>query len=321
MARKKSRITSSKKSFWEPLQIGDVVDVIAPGFAVSEDKLKGAVDFLKNLGLEPRIPEDLFGPDVICSQSDAIRLRHLKKAWVAKDSKAIWCLRGGYGALRLIREFAKLKRPQKNKIFIGYSDATTLHHYFNQFWNFSTLHGPLLDRLGQHTLPLEQVNEVIDIIFGARSEVAFQNLRPLNRAARSRKRIHASVLGGNLAVTQTLLGTPYMKPVQGRILFFEDIGERGYKVDKMLKHLELAGFFKDVQAVVFGEFVGCEESNGESFVPRVLERFASECAFPVFSGMEVGHGSLQRVLPFLTPAFLECGDTGVLKVQTGCRPS
>jgi muramoyltetrapeptide carboxypeptidase len=304
---------------WQPLKVGDTVDIIAPGFSISDEQLKAAVDFVKNLGLKPRVPDDIFGPDVICSQTDAIRLKHLKNAFTAKDSKAIWCLRGGYGAIRIIEDFAKLKKPKINKLFIGYSDATTIHNFLNQFWHFSTLHGPLLDRLGKHTLSLEQVNEMVDVVFGNRTNIEHKNLKPLNAAARKKLKILAPVVGGNLAVTVTHLGTKFARPPKGQILFFEDIGERGYRVDRMLQQLSMAGYFRGVKAILLGEFIGCEESSGESYVPRVLERFASTQKIPVLSGIEAGHGSLQRPLPLLTKSELFCGAEPILKMSSGAK--
>ena len=135
-------MAKSSKKLWEPLKKGDIVDVVAPGFSISDEKLKAGLEFLKDLGLKPRVPNDLFGEDIVCSHRDEIRLKHLKNAFLAKDSKAIWCVRGGYGSIRLIEELSKLKKPKQNKLFIGYSDACTIHNYLNQFWGFASLHGP-----------------------------------------------------------------------------------------------------------------------------------------------------------------------------------
>src|SRR6185437_16010901 len=164
---------------WVPLKRGDLVDVVAPGFGLSEDRLQGAVRFLHDIGLQARVPRDILGDDVVCAQKDAIRLEHLKAAILAQDSRAVWCLRGGYGLIRLIDSVAKIKKPRA-KLFVGYSDAVTLHNFLNQFWKWPTLHGPLLDRLGQRTLPEEQVNQLLDVVFGRRTSVTHTNLIPMN---------------------------------------------------------------------------------------------------------------------------------------------
>lgn len=306
-----------KKTGWQTLEVGDTVDVVAPGFSIPPEKLEAAREFLTKLGLKPRIPANIFGDDFLCAQTDKVRYELLKKALLATDSKAVWCVRGGYGAIRMIEQIAKLKKPRAPKIFIGYSDSTTLHNFFNQFWGWPTLHGPLLDRLGQHTLPVDQVQECLDVIFGRQDKVTFKGLKPMNAAARKKNKISASVAGGNLTVTQSHLGTKFYRPPRGQILFFEDLGERGYRVDRMLFHLEMAGYFKAVKAIVFGDFLNSDEPTGQNLVPQVLARFAETQKIPVFGGLEVGHGAFQRTLPLATSATLVCGATGELTVATG----
>ena len=300
---------------WQPLKKGDLVDVVAPGFRVSESHLQGAIRFLHEIGLQARVPRDIFGDDIVCGQVDKIRLAHLKSAILAKDSQAIWCLRGGYGAIRLIDAIAKIKKPRRPKLFIGYSDAVTLHNFFNRFWKWPTLHGPLLDRLGQHTLPEENVDELLDLVFGRRKEIIHKNLLPLNLSARKRVArkenagsINGKVYGGNLTVVQSVLGTRYAKIPQDAILFFEDIGERGYRIDRILVQLRQAGYFARTKAIVFGQFTECLEKSGEDRVPGVIQRFADEMKIPVFKNLQVGHGNLQRAVPMGTPARIVCVD-------------
>src|SRR6185437_7546143 len=252
----------AKQRGWQPLKVGDTVDVIAPGFRTSPEAVEGAHQFLESVGLVPRVPSDLFGDDVIASQTDDVRFRHLKNALLAKDSKAVWCLRGGYGAIRILEQLKKIKVPTSSKIFVGYSDACSVQNYLNQFWDWPTLHGPLLDRLGKHTLSLEQVNECLDVVFGRIDAVMHAGLIALNSAAQKSRRIVGRVFGGNMTVTQSHLGTPFCRVPRDAILIFEDIGERGYRIDRILVHLTQAGYFKTTRAIVFGEFVGGQEQNG-----------------------------------------------------------
>ncbi len=307
---------------WQPLKKGDLVDVVAPGFRISEERLHGAVRFLHEIGLQARVPRDIFGEDIVCGQTDKIRLAHLKSAILAKDSRAIWCLRGGYGAIRLIDAVAKIKRPAQPKLFIGYSDAVTLHNFFNQFWKWPTLHGPLLDRLGQHTLPEDEVSELVNLIFGRNKGIIHKNLLPLNPPARARdvraRALTGTVYGGNLTVVQSFLGTRYAKIPQNAILFFEDVGERGYRVDRALVQLRQAGYFARTKAVVFGQFTESAERSGEDRVPGVLQRFAEEMKFPVFNNLQAGHGDKQRTVPFGTTARIVSNEQSYeLQIQAG----
>ncbi len=307
---------------WVPLKRGDLVDVVAPGFGLSEERLHGAVRFLHDIGLQARVPRDILGEDVVCAQKDEIRLDHLKSAILAKDSHAIWCLRGGYGAIRLIDAVAKIKKPRA-KLFVGYSDAVTLHNFFNHFWHWPTLHGPLLDRLGQRTLPEEQVNQLLDVVFGRQSTITHSNLVPMNSAARkiSKRVIRGKMFGGNLTVTQSFLGTRYEKIPREAILFFEDVGERGYRVDRILVQLKQADYFAHTRAIVFGDFIESAERSGEDRVPGVLQRFADEMKIPVLKNLQAGHGNDQRIVPLATAARLQAARNGelTLAIQAGFR--
>lgn len=300
---------------WRALQPGDIVDVVAPGFRCSDENLEKGVAFLKRLGLTPRVPDDLFGDDILCSNNDNYRFNHLKQALEARDSKAVWCVRAGYGAIRFIEKLKKIKKPKQSKLFIGYSDATTINTYLTQFWNWPVLHGPLLDRLGANeNVSAEEVAELQTVIFGEKTEVLFDELTALNKAAERVKTVKGRIFGGNLTVFQTLLGTPYQK-FKDDILFLEDIGERGYRIDRMLKHLEHAGVFKKVKAILFGTFTGGQERDGRNLVAPVLKRFADEQKVPVLLGLNAGHGDYQRPLFLHTPAVLR-PSMGELLVQS-----
>jgi muramoyltetrapeptide carboxypeptidase len=288
------------------LRPGDVVEVVAPGFRCPPESLRAGVAFLRRLGLKPRVPRTLFGADLLCANSDRKRFEHLRRALAAPDSRCVWCIRGGYGAIRLVEPLMRSGRPRRRKLFIGYSDATTLHYLLNQHWNWPSLHGPLLDRLGSGTVRAEQLEELRAVLFGAAGEVTFAQLTPLNAAARQRRTVTAKLFGGNLTVLQTIVGTALERRPRG-ILFLEDVGERGYRVDRMLQHLSQAGVFRGVRAVVFGAFVGGRESDGRTLVPAVLERFARERPFPVLMGMQAGHGEHQRPVFLGTRAELACG--------------
>ncbi|MCB0342575.1 MAG: LD-carboxypeptidase [Pseudobdellovibrionaceae bacterium] len=302
---------------WMPLESGDIVDIVAPGSACTPSELKGAVQFLKSWGLVPRYPAKLFGRDVFCSNTDEKRFQFLKQALYARDSKAVWCLRGGYGAIRLLPQLEKLKKPKASKLFIGYSDVTTLHHFLNQKWHWSTIHGPLLARMGAPDLPIKERRELQSLLFGQSPEITFSGLRPLNALARKSRLISSTVVGGNLVVAQSLMGTPWQAKTAGGILFFEEVSERGYRIDRMLEHLKQSGHFDRIKAVVFGDIVGGKEPNGRSLTNKAVERFASSVKFPVLRGVKAGHGAVQRPVPFLTPACLTLGAKPKLVVASG----
>jgi muramoyltetrapeptide carboxypeptidase len=303
---------------WAPLREGDIVDLVAPGFACTPEELDGAVRFLLDWGLEPRLPAHIFGRDTLSAHDDDTRVRYLIDALEAPDSKAVWCVRGGYGSIRLVPELLKAKRPKgPAKLFIGLSDITTLHLFLNQRWNWATVHGPLLDRLGKGAAPAKFVRELRNFVFGSASEIDFMKLKPLNDLARSRQTICGTVSGGNLITLQSTLSTALHWQTQDKILFFEDIGERGYRVDRVLEHFRQAGLFTHAKAIVFGDFTGGNESDGSNRVAAVLKRFAENLDIPVLKGLQSGHSVIQRPLPLGAPAKLKLGDTPVLNCNSG----
>ena len=204
----------------QPVRPGDIVDVIAPASRCTDQELRRGLAALKELGLEPRVPRNIFGRTSLFSNTDEERLKQLRAAVFARDSKMIWCVRGGYGAIRLMSKIQRWPKPRNAKIFLGYSDITTLHAHFNQKWGWPTLHGPLLDRLGRGIMHAGERRELLGLIFGELRGIEFRGLRALNSAARRTRTLRGPILGGNLAVLQSGLGTPSSLKPDGCILFF-----------------------------------------------------------------------------------------------------
>lgn len=301
------------------LRQGDLVDIVAPASRCTAEELRNGVRAVKELGLVPRVPEGLFSSSaVLFSNSDAVRLKQLKAALYARDSKLIWCVRGGYGSLRLLPAMAGWKRPAQAKIVLGYSDITTLHAFLNQKWKWPTLHGPLLDRLGRGTMSAAEKRLLTGMLFGQVLEVEFEGLKPLNSAARGARTVRGVVAGGNMAVLQSSVGTPNELDPRGRILFFEDTGERPHRVDRMLTQFAQAGWFAGAKAVVLGHFLLSDARDRRQLWSDVFTRFAASVKVPVLRGLPVGHDPKQQfTLPLNTPSVLRLGARASLKVESG----
>lgn len=304
---------------WQILQPGDIVDVIAPSSWCSRQEFKQGMEYLASLDLQLRTPKNIFKPDFIYANSIEETLEHLRQAFYSPDSKAIWCARGGAGTFRFLSHLRKWKVPKKTKMFIGLSDITTFHLFLNQQWNWPTLHGPMISMLGYKKSSSTERRDLERVIFGDVTTQVFSKLKPMNRFANQKKVLKGPLLGGNLCLFQNAMGTPWEPSGRGKILFFEDIDERGYEVERMLMHLENVGIFKNVQAVVLGEFIGGAEKTGKNLVHVALQRFANRMKFPVLKGIKSGHGPLVRTLPLNTPAQLETGREGILIVHTGAE--
>lgn len=289
-----------------PLEVGDAVDIVAPGFRCDIKDVKNAVKRLKSWGLVPRVPKKLFGSDVVCGNSDKERFDQLKTA-LNSNSKFIWCVRGGYGSIRLLEKLSKMKKPKQPKVILGYSDITSLHAFLLTKWKWQSLHGPLLEKFGKGGLTKSDEEYLKKVLFGKIKNHSYRNLKPLNSSARKRGDVRGEIVGGNLTVVSSVIGLPWQFNSSGKILFFEDIGERGYRVDRLLKYFSQIGFFKNAKAIVFGEFIGGLEKNGKDLCIPVIKRFASETKIPVFMGLPTGHGNKQTTLPIGTKAILKKG--------------
>ena len=302
---------------WKPLQPGDQVEIIAPGMPPKPGTLKKIGHFLESWDLKLILPDDLLGKDLICSNDQASRATLLKQALKRKDSKMIWCLRGGYGAFHLLPTLDKMK-PTSPKIFMGLSDATSLHSFLVNQWGWSTLHGCNIDRFARGEATKSELSRFKKVLFGQVDSVSY-SLKPLNGLARKERVVKAPVIGGNLVTLQANFGTRFQVDPRGHFLFLEEIGERAYKVHRILFHLEQLGLLKKIRGVILGQFTGGREPGGKDLVPKVLKEWALSQKFPVVSGFPSGHGPNQHPLPFGTSAQLALGERPRIEIKTGAR--
>ncbi len=297
------------------LKKGDLVDLISPGSSSRLEDVELCQNLLESWGLKVRLPKQTFSNHVFHSNEDEIRLKLLKEALQAKDSKAVWCLRGGYGSNRLVPELGKIKKPNQQKMLIGYSDITTLHLWLSQDWQWPSFHGPLLESLISGRLSQTQIEECRQVVFGEKNELEFK-ITALNEKAKKLKELKSTLIGGTLLVIESAIGTKIHPQFAGKILLLEEVGERGYRIDRMLEHLLQAGVLKSVKALVFGEFLGGDERDGKSYVRYAIQRFAEQNHIACFEGLETGHGNQNRMIPLGTTASYK---NGILKVASGLQ--
>lgn len=229
------------------------------------------------------------------ANSDSERFVELKNA-IYNDKKYIWALRGGYGSARLLEKLETLKKPKNQKIFIGYSDATFLHLFFNK-WGWKTIHGAMPVNL----LVSEKSNEVdkknftliSDIIKNQKGVLYYDQLKPLNDTASKTLSVEGKLIGGNLTLLTNSLGTKWSINGNNKIIFIEDIHSKGYVIDRDLNHLKQAGVFKHAKAILFGSF-----TKSDDHVEYALNKFAKEIDIPVFRAQIFGHGKINYPLPF-----------------------
>ncbi|MFQ3307354.1 MAG: muramoyltetrapeptide carboxypeptidase [Candidatus Midichloriaceae bacterium] len=231
------------------------------------------------------------------SNSDELRLQSLKGLLYSnEENMIIWCTNGGYGSSKLIEYLESQPKPDVKKVFVGYSDITALHLFFSQKWGWETIHGACLCESFKKEKSERNFLDLFETILNDKDCLDMDDLTPMNKAA---KELPASFLkqnvytGGNLAIIQTSIGTSWEIETHGKILILEDVGESGYKIDRMLYHLVNANKLNGVKGIIFGDF-----SKSDEFQSFVLGDFAKEmCHIPVFQTNSMGHGV--RNIPFV----------------------
>jgi muramoyltetrapeptide carboxypeptidase len=278
-----------------PLKPGDQVAIVAPGFRSTVQDLQAAIRFVEKQKWIPVISPKIFNKNFLFSNEDDFRAHDLIKALVNPEISAVWCLRGGWGSQRLLPALAAVSRPQRSKYFIGLSDITSLHVFLNQNWGWPTLHGPVLERMGKGVPPASE-KLILKILKGETTQWSCKSLKPLNRQAESQQ-LTGKIVGGNLTVLQTGIGTDWQVKPDGKFLFIEDVHERGYRIDRMLTQFDQAGLLKKCEGILLGDFTLSEEpGNKPSLLPKVWKAWASQLKIPIWSGVPSGHGNQQWTL-------------------------
>src|SRR5438105_1440053 len=235
-----------------------------------------------------------YGPGVFERQrylagDDARRLGELTAALSDPDVRAVFCARGGYGATRLLARLAATGPPGPPKLLVGFSDITSLHLWLQSHGRIS-VHGPVLTQLGR--LPAATCERLFGVLESTSPAPALTGaLTYVGGTA------EGPLLGGNLSVFTRLLGTPFMPPLEGAVLLFEDVGERPYRLDRMWTHLELAGVFRKVSGIALGEFIACEEKDSSYTSAEVLCELAAASGLPCAAGFPIGHGENNEPVP------------------------
>ncbi|KTD18876.1 S66 peptidase family protein [Legionella jordanis] len=289
------------------LMPGDGVEIIAPASRCSDKQLAELKQLLTSWGLNCFVQDELFGQDLLCANSDELRFSALKRALYNPDIKAIVCARGGYGSMRLLPELIQLPPPQTPKLLVGMSDITALHLFLQQHWSWPSLHAALaVDKFNWECIEMSKA-----LMFAEKKEICFKTTA-LNRSAQEQVSIQSSVCGGNLTLVQTSLGTDWQINAEGKIILLEEVGERGYRVDRMLEQLRQAKVFDQAAALLFADFTEGIEPDGSSLIESVIKRFAETCKIPVFKTHGIGHDPVNFPIPLGTMARIETADNQIV---------
>ncbi len=291
----------------QPLQPGDLLHVIAPSGALRErEALETGMAIWRDRGYRLELVagyDDRWG---YLAGTDAGRQQQFVTALQHPESRGILCVRGGWGAARLIENLtlsAFTTMQLAPKWLVGFSDITSL------LWALSHrgiagIHGPVLTTIADE--PAESLDRLFDCVQG-------QPLKPLQGQGWSPGQATGLLLPANLTVATHLLGTGLQPDLAGVILAIEDVGEAPYRIDRMLTHWRMTGALRQVAGIAIGRFSGCEPPEGyNSFsVAEVLRDRLMDLAVPIVAALPFGHDGENAALPVGVPVRLD-GDAGLL---------
>jgi len=280
------------------LQTGDTVGIVAPASNIKRELLEQGCEALRLLGYKPFYLDSILEQDLYFAGSPKRRARELEEMFTRDNVRAIVCARGGYGANYLLGELDPAKIAGHPKIFVGYSDITTLLTCFCDAARFVTFHGPMVTKDFAHADGVDLVSWQAALTGLAGWEIT--SGADSGAGGLVDGTAEGVLYGGCLSILVAALGTPHEIRTNGTILFLEDVNAKPYQVDRMLMHLKLAGKLAGVQGIVFGEMLDCNQSQGQPYtLQEVILRIVGDLGIPIAYGLRSGHVTRKNItLPF-----------------------
>ena len=279
------------------LKKGDTIGIIAPASCTKYSNVLKAKENIENMGYRVVLGECTKKSWYSYAGTDRERAQEINSFFADKNIDAIMCMRGGYGCNRLV-EYVDLDIVKSNpKIFIGYSDITTLHILFNEKAELVTFHGPMAVSNFSGDYNQSTYENFINILSNETSHLNIENYSK-NLEILSEGKVVGKLVGGNLATLIATLGTDYDLDYKGKILFLEEIGEKTYKVDRFLNQLKKHKVFDRISGVILGDFKNCvPDSESDMSLLDVFKDYFENLGKPVVYNLESGHSEPMLTLP------------------------
>jgi len=300
------------------LREGDLVALVAPSGWVPAARAQAAVTVLTGWGLRIRMGKHALGRHTYLAGTDEERRADFNDALRSPEVRGVLCLRGGYGAQRIADGLDLDAARADPKLVLGFSDVTALHLALWAGAGLPTVHGPTVTQLDRGAESLTATSARHALMSGepvkvtATAEERTHDLRLPGRAS-------GRLLGGNLTLLATSVGTRFRPDLRGAILLLEDVHEEPYEIDRYLVQLARAGWLDDLAGVAVGQFTDC--TTHDAYQPSVVEVLAERLTplgVPILGGLPIGHGDQQVAVGLGVTAVLDA-TAGTLVVDPVAR--
>ncbi len=289
-----------------PLQKGDLIAIASPARSIKTEELQAAIDFLGNQGFRVRIDDTVLAVENQFAGNDQLRAKHFQQLLDDPEVKAVLCSRGGYGSLRIIDHLNFDVFVKNPKWIAGYSDITVIHSHLLQL-GVKSIHGTMPVNFAQNSH--EALESLVDCLQGLLPEYQIPAHTPNKQGEACGK-----LVGGNLSILYSLIGSSSFPDTKGCILFLEDLDEYLYHVDRMILSLKRAGVFNSIAALVVGGMTKMNDNAipfGKS-AEMIIAEHVHNYDFPVCFGFPAGHIADNRALVIGQTAHLTVSSENVI---------
>lgn len=281
----------------ERLKTGDTIGIISPASPIFKEKLDEGINYLKNLGFNIKLGRHVFGERGYLSGTDEERVSDLHELFRDKSVKAVFCSRGGYGSIRILKyvDFELIKNNPK--IFVGFSDLTALEISMLAKNSLVTFYGPTIAPDFNDEIDYPGFDLLLKTISLEKNSFRV-NLSDYNIVKKGKST--GILIGGCLSVFSSLLGSEYIPDLEDAIIFLEDTNEEPYRIDRYLSQLRLCGIFNKACGLIFGKFTRCESKERDykgQTVNDIINDETSNLDIPVIKNLSFGHINGKITIP------------------------
>lgn len=294
---------------------GSKIGIVAPANTVEKGTVTRAKEKLEELGYIVELGESCYSSWYTFAGRDEVRARDINRMFADEGIEGIICLRGGYGSIRLLDMLDYDVIRSNPKVFMGYSDITSIHGAIHEKCGLVTFHGPMATS--------NILNDFDEITAGSyyrsvgEENEGYVIENPEEYGMINSGCAEGQIVGGNLAVFMSTLGTPYEVDTRGKILFLEEIGEATYRVDRMLLQLLQGGKLDAAAGVILGDFANCNKDSETDFsLEEVFEDILGRIKIPVMTNLRSGHCKPMLTLPLGARVYMDT-ERGIIEVKEG----